>query len=478
MPLRALGRTLDLYDGIELLYALYDVLQLLGVLDIEREIDIHGAAGGFRVQVLSVDLHAEEKLCDLHHDAGPLVCEHMHRHGEGLRIAHDPFDGDYALNVEQQLLGVCAIAPVNGNASAPCDIAEDIVAGNGSTAAGKVDDHIVLALDDDSPALLVIAGAELLLALQTLLKLYLLLLLAVLLHKPVEHLARSHAAVAYRSIDIVKLVQCEALKYRRVILGFYEICELLALAFCCLCEHLAAFYDILFPVGLLEVLAYLRFGLGGLCVIDPIAAGSRLLVGDDLHDVVRLELMIELDERAVDLRVLDMIADVRMNAVREIYRRRARGQVDDLSRWGENVDVIGEEILLDVVDELPCGIRVALVIQKVPHPCELAVELVRPCLAFFIKPMRGNAVLSRAVHLLRADLYLKGHAEIGEQRRMQRPIHICLRHGDVILEPSRHGFPKGMNDAQCGVTVVDRSDNDPDRNKIVDLVKVFGVVAL
>ena len=85
--------------------------------------------------------------------------------------------------------------------------------------------------------------------------------------------------------------------------------------------------------------------------------------------------------------------------------------------------------------------------------------------------MRRDTIFRLAVHLIGADLNLKGLPRRADQGRMQRPVIVRLRHRDVILEPPGHGRIHLVNDAERGVAVLDRIDDDPDRKEIVDLVE-------
>ena len=54
--------------------------------------------------------------------------------------------------------------------------------------------------------------------------------------------------------------------------------------------------------------------------------------------------------------------------------------------------------------------------------------------------MRGRRRIRHAVHLVGADLDLKGHALVAQERRVQRLVAVGLGPGDVVLEPAGMGF--------------------------------------
>ena len=66
--------------------------------------------------------------------------------------------------------------------------------------------------------------------------------------------------------------------------------------------------------------------------------------------------------------------------------------------------------------------------------------------------MCGDALFGEAVHLLGADLHLKGLAAV-QHGGVQGLVEIGPGHGDVILETPGNGPPDVMHDAQGGIAV-------------------------
>ena len=58
-----------------------------------------------------------------------------------------------------------------------------------------------------------------------------------------------------------------------------------------------------------------------------------------------------------------------------------------------------------------------------------------------------------------------------DDRRVQRLVHVELRHRDVVLEPSGDGVPPRVDDAERRVAVLDRIDQDADAHQVVDVVE-------
>ena len=82
------------------------------------------------------------------------------------------------------------------------------------------------------------------------------------------------------------------------------------------------------------------------------------------------------------------------------------------------------------------------------------------------------------MHLPGADLNLERIAARPDDRRVQRLIHVGLRHRDVIFEAPRQRRPHRVHRAERGVTVLDRVDDDPDRGQIVDRREVAALADL
>ena len=81
------------------------------------------------------------------------------------------------------------------------------------------------------------------------------------------------------------------------------------------------------------------------------------------------------------------------------------------------------------------------------------------------------------MHFAGANLHLKGNPVRTEKSGMQGLIHVRLRHGDIILEPSRNRSVDLMNDPKCRITVLHRIHNDTDGKQIIDLIQGFPLVS-
>ena len=132
------------------------------------------------------------------------------------------------------------------------------------------------------------------------------------------------------------------------------------------------------------------------------------------------------------------VADVGMDAVGEVDRRRGARQRDDLALRREHVDLVGEQIDLDVLEELARVAGVALDLQQRLQPLVGArLQLRKVGIVVLVEPVGGDAGLGNMVHLARADLKLDRRAVRADQGRVQRLVAVDLRDRDVVLELAR-----------------------------------------
>ena len=93
-------------------------------------------------------------------------------------------------------------------------------------------------------------------------------------------------------------------------------------------------------------------------------------------------------------------------------------------------------------------------------------------LGFLVAPVRGDAVLGGAVHVVGADLHLQRLALRPDDGGVQRLVHAVARLGDVVLEPAGHRLPQRMHHAHSGIAVADLVAQDPHADQVVDVVEV------
>ena len=140
---------------------------------------------------------------------------------------------------------------------------------------------------------------------------------------------------------------------------------------------------------------------------EPVAARLVPRLRDDLDDVAVLQPRAQRHHLAVDARADALVADVGVDAVGEVDGGRAARQRSHLALRREDVDLLGIEVDLQVLQELLRIAHLLLHLEQLPHPLEVALVAMVADAAFLVLPVRGDAFLGAAVHLLGADLHLE-----------------------------------------------------------------------
>ena len=168
-------------------------------------------------------------------------------------------------------------------------------------------------------------------------------------------------------------------------------------------------------------------------------------------------LRVERDEPPVDLGADALVPDVGVDAIGEVERRRAAGQLFDLALRREDVDLVLEDVGLERVDKLlRAAGDVLLPVHELAQPGDLGVELLVLAHAFLVAPVRGDAVFGHLVHLVRADLDLERPTVDRQDRRVQRLVQALFGIGDVVVELAGQRPPDRVDDAERRVAVGNR----------------------
>lgn len=115
---------------------------------------------------------------------------------------------------------------------------------------------------------------------------------------------------------------------------------------------------------------------------------------------------------------------------------------------------------------------------KPPFPVEHLADPREPLgkggvlrLLFLVFPVRRDTEFGGAVHLEGAYLNFERLPEVGDDRRVQRLVHVRLGGGDVVFNAAGDGLPALVNFAEHLVALVHRVDDDAHSRQIVDLVE-------
>ena len=160
-----------------------------------------------------------------------------------------------------------------------------------------------------------------------------------------------------------------------------------------------------------QEVANLGAGLAGTGEGEPGGAGARVGIGDDLDDVAVGELGAQRHRVAVDAGGHALVAQVGVHAVGEVDDGGAPRQAPDLALGREDVDGVGVEIDLDVIDEFQRVAGLLLDVEQRLEPVQRLDLLVAGVVALgLVEPVGGDAGFRDAVHLGRADLELDAAA--------------------------------------------------------------------
>ena len=146
------------------------------------------------------------------------------------------------------------------------------------------------------------------------------------------------------------------------------------------------------------------------------------------------------------------------------------GSTTTLPLGREGVDLFRVQVDLEGRHELVWVGHLALPLHELPHPGKALLVLGGDDVAGLVLPVRGDAFLGDAVHLLGADLDFKLMAAGSDQRCMQGLVQIGPGHRDEILDAAGHGTPLRMQQTKHGVALGDGVADDADGQQIVDLL--------
>src|SRR6266550_1753081 len=137
----------------------------------------------------------------------------------------------------------------------------------------------------------------------------------------------------------------------------------------------------------------------------------------------------------------------------------------------EHEDLVLIEVDLQELEKLLRTVRILLQLDELAEPRQMVIELVGTLAVLLVQPVRGDAVLRRAVHVAGADLDLVQLSGRPEHRGVQGLIAVRLGARGVVLDPLLQRRPCVVDDAQHVVAVGDAVDEHADREQVVDLVE-------
>ncbi|MCO5556192.1 hypothetical protein L7F22_009736 [Adiantum nelumboides] len=437
-------------------------------------------AGGGRRRREDVDLLVGEHLRDVGEQPVPVERLDLDGDQEHRLRRHRPRDVDEPF-LRGEVPGVGAVGAVHADPAAAGDEAEDLVARHGGAAAGELDVEVaeglpVLAADDDAgvPGRPALADrrrggplGELLLG----------VLLAAEPRDQALHdvlgagLVLADGGVERGDVGVVHLAgqRGHGVAGDQPLQRHPGAARLPG-------DRLLALLDGLLAALLGEPLLDLGLGPRRLGDLQPVPRGPGVLGlrGEDLDDVAGRQLPLQGDELAVDPGADAAVPDLGVHGVGQVDRGGAGGQRDDVALRREHEDLPRGEVEAQRVEELAGVGGLALPVEQLAHPRHLLDLdlLVAAALDLLVPPVRGDAVLGGAVHVVGADLHLEGLAVRPDHRGVQRLVDAEPGLGDVVLEPAGHRLPQRVHHADRGVAVAHLVDEHADADEVVDVVEV------
>src|SRR5215204_6189897 len=205
---------------------------------------------------------------------------------------------------------------------------------------------------------------------------------------------------------------------------------------------------------------------------QPVAAWLVSRLRHDLDDVTVLQSRAQRHHAAVDADTNALVADVSVYRVGKVDRRRPTRQRAHLALGREDVDLLGIEIDLQVLQELGGIAYLLLHLEELTHPLEIAFVAVVADAAFLVLPVRRDAFFGATMHFVGANLYFEWKAVFADDGRVQRLVAVGPRHRNEVLDAARYRRPRLMNDAKRRVTVLDRLCGHTERDEIVDPLEI------
>src|SRR5262249_20596168 len=139
--------------------------------------------------------------------------------------------------------------------------------------------------------------------------------------------------------------------------------------------------------------------------IEPVLARVLVRAREHVDDVAVAQLVAERLHLAVDARARDAVAELRVDLVREVDRRRPAREDAHVPLWRADVALVLEEVDLHALEELGRVLQLLLPLEELPQPREaLRVLLGDPPAPLLVLPVRRDAALRDAVHLVCPDL--------------------------------------------------------------------------
>src|SRR6266446_3192702 len=194
------------------------------------------------------------------------------------------------------------------------------------------------------------------------------------------------------------------------------------------------------------------------------------LLRENFYHVATGNFVAQRNHLSIHLCAHALVADFGLNHVSKIDRSGAARKFHNAAFRSESVNFNRGEIDFQGGEKFSWFLKLLRPFDELTHPGDALVVILRRRLCGFVFPVRGNAFLRDAMHVLRADLHFEGLTAV-EHGGVQRLVKIWPGDGDVVFESSGDWTPDVMDDAESRVTAALGIGDDAHGQEIVDLAE-------
>ena len=179
--------------------------------------------------------------------------------------------------------------------------------------------------------------------------------------------------------------------------------------------------------------------------------------GKHLDDVTVLQYRVQRNQSPVHTGSNSPVANLGVHRIREVDGRRACRKGDDIALRRKHKDLSATDLETQRLEELTWIGCLLLPVEQLTQPRHV-VAATGSGGVFLVLPVGSDSVFGTTVHRMGADLQLYRLSLRADHGRVQRLVHVELRHRDVVLETPRHRVPSGMDHAKGRIAVTDGVD--------------------
>ena len=209
--------------------------------------------------------------------------------------------------------------------------------------------------------------------------------------------------------------------------------------------------------------------------VQPVTARVRLLLGNNFDLIAHLQLVGERHDAAANFGADAAMADIAVNMIGKVQRRRPRRQVHHVAFRRKDIHPVVEDLAAHFVEHLAGVGHLFLPGNQLTQPGDAvfiaAAAAGAGSRALFVLPVCGHAQLGVFMHLPGADLNLHRLAARPQHHGMDRLVTVGFRVGHVVVEFIRQMAVVSMDDPQRGIAILQTLSHNTHRANVKQLVE-------